>query len=273
MQRCQTDQRRCHWKRYIGEGRAAEQLCDEQASRPPELGELSTLCDELVSPFSCYQSIHCKNLYLYFQILILRSEINRKALNHFKEGTFESTRRCDELPTCLCSSDFQVILFFLWLLLDCVLLLRLFTAPQRNFSCLCPRFHFLFPFSTPHCGNTNRTKNSRAKINPLQLLLFPIAAKWGRFSCSASKSMCSGGNVKSDWWHPIYPNRRHACHRTRLTSTHKHTQHTRSPYGLYPSLSLSLSRVGEHKSPADSFVKRLYCLVCMLLQFYIVHRS
>lgn len=56
------------------------------------------------------------------------------------------------------------------------------------------------------------------------------------------------------------------------THTHIHINthtHTHSPHYL----SLPLSCVGEHNSTADSFVKRLCCLACMLLLFYIVHRS
>lgn len=56
------------------------------------------------------------------------------------------------------------------------------------------------------------------------------------------------------WAHAISVYRRKTWH------TQTHTVHI-----------ATLFLVGKHKTPADSFVKRLYCLACMLLLFYIVH--
>lgn len=80
MQRCQTDQRRCHWKRYKGDERAAEQVCDGQAADLQK-------CVSSAHPLPVTGQFIVK-MYIYIFKFSLGSGINRKALNHFKEETF-----------------------------------------------------------------------------------------------------------------------------------------------------------------------------------------
>lgn len=145
-----------------------------------------------------------------------------------------------------------------------------FLFPSDHLTLLCCSFLWLRHESNEAQRATGRTCFRRSCFFNF---CYSCSGKMTEKFCCAMRSMWPGKicvvpvEMKKIGSFPIHLNTLDTCPRCiqahNMTHRHIHTYIA----------TLSLSYVGEHKPPADSFVKRLYCLACMLLLFYIVHRS